>query len=140
MSEHRKEYMREFREKNKIQIQNYNREYMPKYYKNNKERMKQSFKKYRLNNREKNRIIWLKSAYGLSLEQYNSMLSSQGDRCAVCGLPKSESKINFSVDHDHKTERVRGILCHYCNTALGLLRDSIETVDNLHKYLLKHSL
>jgi hypothetical protein len=59
----------------------------------------------------------LQKAYGISGEDYSNLLTSQGGGCAVCGsLPKGN---RLSVDHDHRTGEVRGLLCAPCNRALG---------------------
>jgi len=61
----------------------------------------------------------LKQAYGMTLEDYNELFLRQNKKCAICGKHQSESTRRFGVDHDHKTGKVRGILCNRCNTALG---------------------
>lgn len=67
-------------------------------------------------------------AYGLSREEYHLLAESQGFRCAVCAeeetaLDGTGKPKDLGVDHDHKTGRVRGLLCARCNTAIGLMRD-----------------
>lgn len=51
--------------------------------------------------------------YGLTLDQYDSMLMSQRNRCAICHRPPAARPLE--IDHDHRTGRVRGLLCWYCN-------------------------
>jgi hypothetical protein len=58
----------------------------------------------------------LKGNTGITLAQYNELLTEQGGGCAICGKPPV--KIRLSVDHDHETLRIRGLLCHGCNTKL----------------------
>ena len=53
---------------------------------------------------------------GLSVEDYDAMLAAQGGVCAICGNPPKTRRLD--VDHDHKTGKVRGLLCHRCNRAL----------------------
>lgn len=77
-------------------------------------------------------------AYGISLEQYNEMLEAQDGRCAVCAEPPSIQRLH--VDHDHRTGRVRGLLCMPCNRAIGNLKDDPERVKRLLEYLVKESL
>jgi hypothetical protein len=72
--------------------------------------------------------------YRLSPEDYNKILLHQKGACAVCG--KAPGRIRLAVDHDHKTGRIRGLLCWPCNHALGVLRDSQELVLQLGDYLL----
>lgn len=75
----------------------------------------------------------LKRSYGLTSKDYFDMLESQGGGCKLCGrLPNGKNKM--PVDHNHKTGKVRGILCTPCNRALGILEDNI---DGVLKYLEK---
>lgn len=68
----------------------------------------------------------LKYAYGISLEDFAAMHDRQGGVCAICGKPETRVHANgavcpLHVDHDHVTGRVRGLLCHHCNIAVGQL-------------------
>ena len=53
---------------------------------------------------------------GVTDAEYDRLLSAQGGGCAICGNPPKTRRLH--VDHDHKTGRVRGLLCHRCNRAL----------------------
>lgn len=83
----------------------------------------------------------LKRDFGITLQQYDVMLESQNGVCAVCGQPETarysdgETVKRLSVDHDHKTGRVRGLLCGRCNCALGYVDDSKERLLQLAIYL-----
>ena len=86
-----------------------------------------------------NRRYWLKSEYGLSLEDYNTMLKDQNHKCAICGTDEVDAfKSLLFVDHDHETGKVRGLLCHHCNTALGKFKDSTEILKQAIAYVEKH--
>ncbi len=66
--------------------------------------------------------------YGLTLEEYRALRTKQKDRCAICGRPESargrgKRPARLSVDHDHRTGKVRGLLCRVCNSALGRFTD-----------------
>src|SRR5262249_51983207 len=63
--------------------------------------------------------------YGLSESDGLRMLQKQNNTCPVCGAVFGRGK-RFVVDHDHETGVVRGLLCDRCNTALGLLGDSLS--------------
>lgn len=76
----------------------------------------------------------LKSLYGISLEEYNKINESQNNVCAICKSPCNIKKI-LSVDHDHNTSFVRGLLCHNCNTGLGNFKDSEQLLAAAIKYL-----
>lgn len=76
----------------------------------------------------------LKRAYGLTLEQYDQMFEVQGGVCAICNGPETNGK-RLSVDHDHKTGRIRGLLCHKCNGLLGFACDSADILLNAIYYI-----
>lgn len=77
--------------------------------------------------------------YGLTLEQYEQMLVKQGGVCAICGTDKNSGGHMLVVDHDHETEKVRGLLCHKCNRAIGLLGDNIDLLKRAAEYLERNS-
>ena len=82
----------------------------------------------------------LKHKYGISLEEYKEMLTNQGGKCAICEVTENNTTgdrkdWNFAVDHDHKTGKVRGLLCNNCNRALGLFKDSANLLGEAKKYL-----
>jgi len=62
----------------------------------------------------------LKQVYGLSLQDYEAMVAQQGGVCRIC---KTQPARPLFVDHSHASGRVRGLLCHPCNAALGFMRD-----------------
>jgi hypothetical protein len=74
--------------------------------------------------------------YGLTLQGWDHLFASQDQRCAACRADEHGGR-NWHVDHCHLTGRVRGILCHRCNVALGMLEDSPERVLSLHEYVTK---
>jgi hypothetical protein len=53
---------------------------------------------------------------GVTDAEYDRLLAAQGGGCAICGNPPKSRRLD--ADHDHKTGRVRGLLCHRCNRAL----------------------
>lgn len=75
--------------------------------------------------------------YGITLEEYNLLLEKQGGKCAICGITREEcnDKRALPVDHDHETGEVRGILCHSCNRAIGLFKDSPKNLRQAAYYL-----
>lgn len=77
--------------------------------------------------------------FGLSLDDYETMLSAQDGKCAICGTDKSykngNKRRNFSVDHDHVTGKVRGLLCFVCNTGIGHLQDDADIIRKAIVYL-----
>lgn len=80
--------------------------------------------------KEKARINWLKTQYGLTKENYIELCHQQDNKCAIC----SDSN-KLVVDHDHITGKIRGLLCQACNGAIGKLGDNVEGVMRAVKYL-----
>lgn len=78
----------------------------------------------------------LKQRYGLTLQDFESLLTSQFQGCAICRVEKPPHlRHRYSVDHDHRTGAVRGILCQRCNVGLGLFSDSPEMLRAAAEYL-----
>jgi len=77
--------------------------------------------------------------YGLPPGAYAQMLSEQGGGCAICHTSDPAPSRNFAVDHNHKTNKVRGLLCGNCNNGLGRFRDDPTLLEEAIKYLLKYS-
>lgn len=106
-------------------------------YQNNKESRQKTNKIWRDNNKQKIHAIFLKARYGLQIGEFNNMLEKQNYRCAICN-EENYSKKNFHIDHDHKTGKIRGLLCYKCNSSMGLLNDDISILEKAIKYLQKH--
>jgi len=74
--------------------------------------------------------------YGISPEEFDLMVQIQDGLCAICRRPERVERLTrLSVDHDHKTGKVRGLLCQPCNRALGHFQDSILVLENAIQYL-----
>lgn len=94
------------------------------------EQIKQWWKK----NPDRTRIIarrhTIKKTYGISEDEYKEIAESQNNVCAIC--KQTETSVYrgqvrlLAVDHDHKTGKVRALLCSKCNIGLGLFRDNPE--------------
>jgi hypothetical protein len=77
------------------------------------------------------------SKYNLTTEQRDAMILKQNNRCVICNDLFSDSK-RTHVDHCHNTNKVRAILCHLCNTALGGFKDDLKILQNAIDYLEYH--
>ena len=77
----------------------------------------------------------LKNTYKISIEEYEQKLKEQNYSCAICNRHRDEFKRNLSVDHDHKTGKVRSLLCIICNSNVAIVEDKLEMIQ---KYLNKH--
>jgi hypothetical protein len=76
----------------------------------------------------------MKHLYGITIDEYDSMVAAQGGGCAICGGQNWSGK-SLSIDHNHNTNKVRGLLCNNCNTAIGLLGERIEVLASAINYL-----
>lgn len=84
--------------------------------------------------------IYHLNKYGMTLEEYEAMVTLSHGQCSICrrdmlgvGCGK------MCIDHDHKTGKVRGLLCNECNVGLGQFRDNIECLLSAIEYLRRHS-
>ena len=88
---------------------------------------------------EKEREWGLLKNYNLSSEEFEKILLSQNNCCAICGINqdklKGGIKKHLCVDHCHNTGEVRGLLCDKCNRGIGLLGDNVDTLKNAVSYL-----
>lgn len=97
----------------------------------------------RVSNTVKRRHI-LKKQYGMTEAAYNEMLIGQGGVCDICKKPETgtsgpyRTPRSMAVDHDHVSGKVRALLCHKCNAALGMLHEDKNVVLALYAYLVKH--
>jgi len=137
------------------------KEKMKEYYLKNKKKKVKQMKEYYLKNKEKldkkhieyyyeNRSMiskqmkeWkLEKNYGLTVKKYNKMLKKQKGFCPIC-LKKingnnKNGRRKANVDHNHKTGKVRELICINCNLVIGLLKENIKVSKNITKYLEKH--
>lgn len=95
-------------------------------------------------NKNKAKEQYLLYHYGIDLTEFNVLLEKQNNLCAICKKPESsvhQSGIlkKLSVDHDHKTGKIRGLLCYNCNRGIGHLQDNLEILNNAIAYLEKNN-
>lgn len=86
--------------------------------------------KYKLSKKDQ----YLKSKYGISLEEYNSKLQIQ-KYCAICGIELNINNSNAHLDHDHLTGNIRSFLCGNCNRGIGSFHDEIWKMKKAIQYL-----
>lgn len=118
-------YQKKWREENVVKISDYNSSYMPEYYAKNSSRVE----------RQKRN---LKKNYNMSIEEFNEMWRSQSGQCGICRCnmePTGRKANSVSVDHNHDTGEVRGLLCQSCNRGIGNLKDSPEVLEAAAQYL-----
>lgn len=89
-------------------------------------------------NREKVMDQKLQKKFGITLEQYKQILSSQGNKCAICGKTPEENKKMLAVDHNHATNKNRGLLCSSCNICIGFIEKNKLDISAIRQYLITH--
>lgn len=87
--------------------------------------------RYRENDQSVHISQKLMKRYGISLDDYNKIQITQEGKCLICKNLSGK----LYIDHCHKTNKFRGLLCPSCNTAIGLFRDNINILTNAIKYL-----
>lgn len=75
--------------------------------------------------------------YGITLEDYERLWKEQDGKCPICGVAL-DSVWQVDIDHDHKTNKVRGILCNPCNLMIGHAKDNTEVMQSGIAYLVRH--
>ena len=101
-----------------------------KRYEENKEKVIAQAADWRTKNRERSRELARAWYHKNKARKQGPLLALLGNSCVICG-----SKHRLVVDHDHKTDRIRGRLCSNCNTALGLVRECTGTLKNMINYI-----
>ena len=108
------------------------------------EKMKANAKKRYAENKERDplyaRRVNIQQKYGISQEEYETMLSAQHGNCAICNRHGNVLHANgrpqaLAIDHDHETGAIRGLLCSLCNQGLGSFQDNGEFLLNAARYL-----
>lgn len=127
-------YQRSWSAKNKEKERARNKEYRAK----NKERENARCRQWFIDNPGYRANHQLKARYGITLQQKNELLSSQGECCAICQSPSAGSGTGWHLDHCHDSNKVRGVLCAPCNIMLGGARDNVETLARAISYLKLH--
>lgn len=140
---------KEQKERNRLYAQQYRKDHPEKIKRDNKqyrethlEKMKKYDKQYREKYREKywdkNKNRHLKRQHNITIEDYNKLFDQQKGRCGICRKHQSTLSRALCVDHDHKTNRIRGLLCDKCNRAIGIFHDNIGELMASVKYLKKY--
>ena len=122
----KKDYMREYRDKNRETICANRRDY---YAKNRNKILEQKKALYKPDKTKDQR---LKREYGISLDDYNKLREQQNNKCACCGEEKF-----LVIDHCHTHGNVRELLCNRCNTVVGMCEESVDIALKIRDYIEK---
>jgi len=105
-----------------------------------KEYYKEHRKVFKIDHADKH----LQRKYGITIHDYGKMLVAQNGKCAICGSEEAGNREGqpkaFAVDHDHKTGKIRGLLCESCNQGIGKLKDDPDILRKAADYLETHHL
>lgn len=101
------------------------------YNKNHCVKNKEHIQKYNFN-------FKLKYLYNMTREDYENKLVEQNNVCAICKLPSRIKNKQLFIDHCHRTDKVRGLLCLKCNSVLGMANDDAALLQSAISYLERH--
>jgi hypothetical protein len=90
-------------------------------------------------NKEARRDYDLLKNYGITNLDYENLLKLQSNCCDICKINIYDYKKRFHVDHNHKTGKVRSLLCSSCNTGLGKFKENIDFLEQAINYLKRHN-
>ena len=112
---------------------------------------KEKSRLWRLNNPERSRLNsvnyqkkhpemvlkWKLKKYNMTVDEYKTLLKKQKYECAICKIHEVDEKYykRLSVDHDHISKKIRGLLCGNCNTGLGKFKDDVELLKKAIVYI-----
>lgn len=108
--------------------------------KNNPEKCRTRDQNRHIENPYRQRDFQRQSRYGVTPESFKTMRRVQNGKCDIClrKLREGRRQESLVIDHDHKTGRVRGLLCRGCNSGLGHFKDDLERMRKAVAYLEKH--
>jgi len=106
----------------------------------NPEKHKKWERDERLRNGKNITLRVITSRRGITVQTYNEMLERIDNKCEICGNEETRKNpdgrtTRLCIDHCHKTEKIRGMLCHSCNTGIGKFKDDIELLQKAIEYL-----
>ena len=102
-----------------------------------RERHAKAMRKWRKTSPRLAKSADLKKKFGIDIDAYEVMLTKQNHTCAICH--RGPGKRALAVDHNHTTGVIRSLLCHGCNTAVGLLDENPERCRLVAQYLESHN-
>jgi len=119
------------------------KEYHREWRRRNRERLREKHLEWRRANPDALKEIRLRRKYGISTDELSALFLAQNGKCAICGkqldmLAPSLSGLRPNIDHDHRTGKVRGLLCKGCNTSLGVFGDDLVGILRVVDYLVSH--
>jgi hypothetical protein len=115
------------------------RAYQAAWYQRNKERSQAKSRTWKEQHPGFHRAYILQTKFGITADDYARMLAEQEGRCFICGRHETSTmngKIrSLAIDHNHKTGKVRHLLCAACNQAVGLIQENPLVAEKIAAYL-----
>jgi len=127
------EYKRAYYSANKEEINRRCRELSPSRRKQKAIYNSRYYNSHKEESHKTSRRYVLKNTYGMSEDDRDNLINKQEGRCAIC-----KKFAELVIDHDHSTQKVRGMLCRKCNLAIGHFEDDITYMASAIKYLSRH--
>lgn len=117
------EYQREWRLKNLDKARTYRKAYRLANLEKSLAQERAQYQKHKkqILERQAKARPWTKARYGITIKQRDQLFLDQGSLCAICMI---NATVRWHLDHCHKTNKIRGILCHHCNVLLGFAKDN----------------
>jgi len=128
--------MRLWKKRNPEKIKMYSKKYYTKHKIKISDRKKERRLKNLIKHKKMHRNSMLKSQYNITLKDYNKMFREQKGKCAICNRHRKQLNNSLCVDHNHSTKKIRDLLCHKCNFAVGYYENS--DIKAIESYLKKH--
>lgn len=128
-------YGKRFKEMNPEAVKQHGKNYYTKH----KVKILQHSKLKYMVERDKIRSKTIAKTYGITVEQYDDMFKRQGEKCAICGIHQKDLIKRLFIDHDHKSGKIRELLCIKCNGGLGMFEDDIGLLKKALIYLTRHA-
>src|SRR3990167_3179473 len=135
-SERNREHIREYRRKTKT-TRNARRRQLYRRDEWRRIKQRQQSKEWQEKNPSK-RLAQRLRPFGISVQEYQTILTEQNNKCAICERRRNIDHKRFKrlhLDHNHKTGKVRGLLCSSCNLGLGKFRDDPTIIEKAAMYL-----
>ena len=126
--EHLKENSKEWIENNKDKVRQTRKDWCDR----NRDKLRENSRKRTPEQRRKQKL-WMR--YRLTPVEYGELLNKTGGKCPVCGVKFDNKTYRPCIDHCHRTDKIRGILCARCNLGIGMFYENTEAMENAAAYL-----
>lgn len=126
--ERKRQYKREWDKRNHDRVVKQHRAWA----KANRDKINALARKRYINNRDKELARHRLASYGIDAQTYQAMVDAQNGKCLICG---DKVGINLSVDHNHRTGKIRGLICNPCNISIAKAKDSPIILRAMADYL-----